>query len=492
MTLEGASIPNTGFKLRIYPNKKQQKQIWQNISASRKAYNFARNINIEEYRKWQEVQRKYKEELKAQNLSEEQINSKMTIFNRENKKNYVSDEITLRNMFNKEKRENPEFSWILEADSTITDAIYFNYKTALKQFRAKGNYERMSTKIKKEIAQGSKKKYSYPESYGFPRNKSYKKQKSYRTSIPMNHIDLLSHKIYLNKIGWVRTAPNQEFPALDSSRKTVQSPVVSTDGLRYWVSFQYYRETKPLDIPQTDLLGIDLGISGNVAILSTGEVIPNSARDPKVMKWTQEIKNLQKKKDKLMNKGKSVVFRPYILTSEELALIPSKERGKKLAELAKIRNSLSTWQTRDIDKKIKLRYCKINDRRDYLLKKACSDIVKKNPKGIIFENLNVKEMQQGEHSKNVQKAAISKFKTTLINFATKYEIPVREVDRYFASSQKCSADGCDGVNENMKDLSIRTFVCPKCGLTIDRDLNAAINLKKAWDSAEEIKLDTDK
>ena len=48
------------------------------------------------------------------------------------------------------------------------------------------------------------------------------------------------------------------------------------------------------------------------------------------------------------------------------------------------------------------------------------------------------------------------------------------VDRFYHSSKICSA--CGWIDEDL-DLSVRTFVCEECGLVIDRDLNAALNLK---------------
>ena len=60
-----------------------------------------------------------------------------------------------------------------------------------------------------------------------------------------------------------------------------------------------------------------------------------------------------------------------------------------------------------------------------------------------------------------------------------------QANRFFPSSKTCSRCGC--IHKNLK-LSDRIFECPKCGFTIDRDFNAAVNLERYFDShIEELK-----
>ena len=56
-----------------------------------------------------------------------------------------------------------------------------------------------------------------------------------------------------------------------------------------------------------------------------------------------------------------------------------------------------------------------------------------------------------------------------------FGIELRIVDRWYPSSKTCSNCGC--IKSDLK-LSDRTYHCEECGFTIDRDLNAAINLSK--------------
>ena len=63
---------------------------------------------------------------------------------------------------------------------------------------------------------------------------------------------------------------------------------------------------------------------------------------------------------------------------------------------------------------------------------------------------------------------------TLENRCSNYGILIRKIDRYYASSKICNM--CGYKKTDLK-LSDRTFICPNCGLKIDRDYNAAINIK---------------
>ena len=99
---------------------------------------------------------------------------------------------------------------------------------------------------------------------------------------------------------------------------------------------------------------------------------------------------------------------------------------------------------------------------------------------IVIEDLNVAGMVRNRHlSRSISDAAMGELSRQLLYKARWHGVEVRVADRWFPSSKTCSS--C-GVVRNELDLSTRTYSCGVCGLVIDRDLNAAINLAR-WQPA---------
>ena len=99
--------------------------------------------------------------------------------------------------------------------------------------------------------------------------------------------------------------------------------------------------------------------------------------------------------------------------------------------------------------------------------------IAKNHGIVVVEDLNVLELQESKNKhvrKGVQDSAMASLLWQLSYKCTN----VVKVDRYFPSSKTCS--NCGNVKENLT-LSDRSYQCHSCGFTIDRDLNAAINLR---------------
>lgn len=107
--------------------------------------------------------------------------------------------------------------------------------------------------------------------------------------------------------------------------------------------------------------------------------------------------------------------------------------------------------------------------------KACRAIVNKRPAIIVVEDLNVKGMLKNRKlARALSDASLGNFVRVLSYMADDAGIEVRKVGRFFASSKLCA---CCGWKKEDLTLSDRTFVCADCGHTMNRDLNAAINLR---------------
>lgn len=95
---------------------------------------------------------------------------------------------------------------------------------------------------------------------------------------------------------------------------------------------------------------------------------------------------------------------------------------------------------------------------------------------LVIEDLNVAGMVRNQHlARAISDAAMGELSRQLLYKAKWHEVEVRVADRFFPSSKTCS--GCRAVKADL-DLSSRTYSCGDCGLVIDRDLNAAINLAR--------------
>ena len=189
-------------------------------------------------------------------------------------------------------------------------------------------------------------------------------------------------------------------------------------------------ETKPIK-PETSV-GIDVGLK-NFLSLSDGVQLSNP-------------RNLEKS-------GKNLVRRQKELSRKSRG---SMNREKARIKVARLHEHIS------------------NQRMDF--HNRVSDILLKQYDTIILEDLNVSGMLKNHHlSKSISDAGWSSFFAMLKTKALQRGKNVIEIGMFEPSSKMCS--GCGSIKKDLK-LSDRTYHCNACGLTIDRDLNAAINVWK--------------
>ena len=103
-----------------------------------------------------------------------------------------------------------------------------------------------------------------------------------------------------------------------------------------------------------------------------------------------------------------------------------------------------------------------------------------------MEDLDVESMLKNRWlRKQVKEQRFAMFIKTMQYKCENNRIPFVQVDTYFPSSKTCSC--CGNINPSLK-LSDREYICNKCGLVINRDYNAAINLMKYAIQNKELQL----
>ncbi len=292
---------------------------------------------------------------------------------------------------------------------------------------------------------------------GFPRFKK-KKNQDVKAYFPKNNKTdwtIERHRVKIPTLGWVRL---KEFGYIQTN-SIVKSGTVSQKADRYYVSILV--EERDIKISNSNIgikiantnnegLGIDLGIK-EFAVCSDGIKFKNINKTSTVKKVEKKLKREQRK-----------LSRKY----ESLKIRNKKEKGGNVT-----RQNIQ----KQIVKVQKLHQRLTNIRTDYI-NKIVSSIIKQKPSYITIEDLNVKGMMKNKHlSKAIASQKFFEFKTKLTVKCKENHIELRIVDRFYPSSKTCSS--CGKVKKDLK-LSDRIYKCD-CGFTIDRDLNASINLKNA-------------
>lgn len=261
---------------------------------------------------------------------------------------------------------------------------------------------------------------------GFPRFKSKKRGIGSFAFTGLVHVS--GSYIRLPKIGTIRLKERKYLPV----GARVKKAVVSERAGRWFVSILV--ET-PIVLPAVSTgapIGIDVGIT-NLATLDDGTIFENPrALRASARKLTRLQRAVSRKK-----KG-------------------SANRRKAAARLAR-------------------HHYRISCIRKDSIHKATSAVIAKRPNAIGIESLNLAGMMSNHRlARAVADASMSEFLRQIRYKAAWAGIPIVEAPRFCPSSKTCSQ--CGTVKSGLS-LSERIYSCESCGLAIDRDVNAAINLK---------------
>ena len=317
---------------------------------------------------------------------------------------------------------NQDKKWIKEVSSKATKQAIMNGDKAFRDF--------------------------FKKAKGFPRFKK-KKNQDVKAYFPKNNKTdwtLERHKVKIPTLGWVRLKEFGYIPV----NSIVKSGTVSQKADKYYVSILVEEDDKKVYKSTNEGLGIDLGVKEFV-VCSNGIKFKNINKTSTVKKVEKKLKREQRK---LSRKYESLKIRNKNLKEGRAT---SQNIQKQLVKVQKLHQRLT------------------NIRTDYI-NKIVSSIIKQKPSYITIEDLAVSNLMKNKHlSKAIASQKFFEFKTKLTVKCKENHIELRIVDRFYPSSKTCSS--CGKVKKDLK-LSDRVYKCD-CGLTIDRDLNASINLKNA-------------
>ena len=411
------------YRVMLLPNNKQKTKLFQYADVARFAYNWA-------------------------------LEKQMTQF--QNGGSFLSDAV-LRKEFTQFKKTE-QGSWLNKISNNVAKQAIKDCGKAFQDFFRE--YKKTGVKYSKQkiehFARIGKNLTIYDRK-GHPKFKSKKHsvpkfyQDPCKIQFTKTHVKVEgfagSKKRNKQKINWIKLAEAGKIP----TDGKYSDPRIKFDGEHWWLTIGV--EMTPIEKKQTtkqEGMGIDLGIK-DLAICSDGTTEKNINK-------TRKIKKLEQKKRRVQRS----IARKYEKNKKGESYCKTKNIEKSEKQLLKINHRLT------------------NLRQNYV-HQITTKIVKREPSFLCIEDLNVKGMMKNKHlSKAVQQQSLGEVRRQLEYKCAWNGIPLVIADRFFPSSKLCSC--CGTIKKELK-LSDRTYHCEQCGLVIDRDYQASLNLKRYGENA---------
>ena len=315
---------------------------------------------------------------------------------------------------------NPDKKWIKDVSSkSVKQAMIYGEKAFKKFFKGLSAFPVFKKKAKNDLG-----------AYFVKNNKT--------------DFEFYRHKIKIPTLKFVRVKEYGYIP----KNAIIKSGTITKIADRYFLSLiMEVEDTVKVTNTSSKGLGVDLGIK-DTAICSNGKVFKNINKTKKVKKLKKKLKREQRKMSRSAEYSKS----------KKIKLKECKNFNKKKLKVQKL-------------------FYRLNCIRDDYNNKIVDEITRAKLKYIAIEDLKVSNMMKNKHlSKAIQEQNFYAIRTKLINKCKERNIELRVVDTFYPSSKTCSC--CGSIKKNLK-LNDRIYKCCNCGLEIDRDYNASINLEKA-------------
>lgn len=263
----------------------------------------------------------------------------------------------------------------------------------------------------------------------YPKYKSKKRSKQSYTTTYAKSIQYEVGRVKIPKLGWVKHSDNR---TLDGD---ICYATVIRDRDKYYVGVTYKYEKDVEPVEPKNCIGLDYKSNGLYA-----DSHGNVANMPKwfnlsAEKIAKEQKKLQKKQGSRKGEKRSNNYMKQL-----------KRLHKKHRHVANQRRDFLHKRSTEIANQYDL--VAVEDLNLESIKKLLGKATADNGYGMFLEMLQYKLEERGKK--------------------------LVKVDRFFPSSQLCNC--CGYKNQDVKDLTVREWICPECGVVHDRDHNAAINI----------------
>ena len=427
------------IRVQLLPNNKQRTKLFQFAGAARYAYNWALDKQMDNFREGRKIQ------------TDGELRKAFTIL-----------------------RHSEGNEWLQDVSNNVTKQAIKDLCVAYKNFFRKQKQPSYIKYTSKKIAHYNRigKSLTVYDMNGHPKFRSKKNgdfrfyQDNVKIQFTGTHVKLESlagsRRKNRQRLNWIRLAERNRIPV----RAKYTNPRIAFDGERWWLSvgIQTARELKPLRglsfackkrrYARSEGIGIDLGIK-DLAILSDATKVKNINK-------TRAIRRLKKKRCRLQRQ----VSRKYQMNKKGDSYCKTSNLIKSEKQLLRINHRLA------------------NIRQNHV-HQATTSIIKRKPSFVCLEDLNVRGMMKNRYlSEKIQEQNLYEFRRQMEYKAHWAKITVVIADRWYPSSKTCVI--CGHVKKELNLLE-RTYICPACGNIIDRDFQAALNLKR-YGEAEQVKL----
>ena len=322
-----------------------------------------------------------------------------------------------------------------------------------------------------------------PKRYGKPKYKNKKKSKL-QFPIRIDNLRIYNDKVFISSIGYTDCYNSYSDKIIGNSNPSTHKemkylkytgPRISKKGSKYYLSVSipkdenhninsydlFYSNQFWQEQQSSKAIGIDVGLKHDKWLKdSTGRTV----KRPKCEKEYERIKFYQRKLDRQYETNK--VREPRTFKNRQ----PLKDGRSKNMQ-------------KTIDKINKL-YDKITNKRHNAVHEYCKELLKDKPEAVVMEDIKVLSVVNGNKSLHhtikekcndlIKDAALYDTRMIIENTMVNNGIKVIYADNQYPSSQICS--NCGHIHK-LKSY-VKYYRCPECGMVMDRDFNAAINLSK--------------